>query len=183
MRRGFTLAETVIVISMVALLLTVIGSLFWRFSNTMRHSGRKETALTGALDAIDRVGADLASAVNITNPGAAFSSSVNLTRMYPYDDTRYPTPLALPTAAWAPHPVALQETVAYAFLANGELNRSVTFNSTTTTSLAARGLSFFQCRVQPGNRFATIQVTVMRNAVAQVVTRDIQLHLPPAVVP
>ena len=187
---GFTLLETVVVLGLVSVLIAVMGTLFQSFMSATRSSTYKQTALQGCVDALNLVGKDLSSAVEITQPTVAAGSAVQLKRVYPFGAARFPKPLP-PVAplTWTQHPNSSVQDISYTYFPlTQELIRSVTFNSSTTSATAATGICQFQCQLftVSGNPnaypFAQITVTTMphNDGIVQVTKRMVALHLPPA---
>ena len=180
-KRGFSLAETLIVMTLVSIFLVVLAALFSSFNTARRASSDKESNLAAAFDTFETVGNDLSSAIRIISPTTAWSSLVRLDRLTPYDQTRFTAPLLSPTAPWHIHSATTQEHITYNFSAP-KLTRIKVLNGITTTSVVAVNLNFFQCRlVATGGTIsdANLQLTVLRNGVAQVINHSVSIHLPP----
>jgi hypothetical protein len=169
-------------------MLASLAAIFSRFTSALHWINARDVAIQGCLDTFDAVEPDLAAAITISSPSGAGvnATTVQLSRLNPFDTTRFPAVLADRNSFWPPDPYNAREDVTYTF-AGGQLTRTVTVNNSTTTTVAANNLNFFQCTLDSVNgvvAFAQLQVVITpSNGVTTSVEREVALHLPPAVVP
>ena len=192
LRGAFTLFETIVSLALVSLLLVCLAAVFTRFCTALHRVNDRDRAIQAAMDVFEQINGDLASAIEITSPVCPDGSSgtVQLTRLYPYDKTRFPPILALPTDLWDPDPYPVREYDTYVFTADNLLTRTVRLGTdlgTEVHTVAAYNLCYFQCtliQVQDRASFAKVQVSVVpANGVVTGINQYVRLHLPFTVVP
>jgi hypothetical protein len=89
-RRGFSLAETILVMFLFALVLYVAGQTSAQYYLVLRDSGRKDISLEAARMGLDRVACDLRQAIGVSGAtrGGGPVPVVRLTQIDPLDPLR-----------------------------------------------------------------------------------------------
>lgn len=180
MRRGTTLAETLVTLLMLSLILTVAADLMRRARNVSGFYQQKSDLQRGAW-ALQRLGLEVLSATQVVQPALdAQADHLEWVRIKPGVAGRLPTtlgsdpqPLPAPSPVWQPDRAIWTDTMSVYRLDNGDLIR---WGSTSEVLLCER-LKDFRCRSQ--GHFLELSARVqVRGADQQV--RVTQL-LPPGV--
>lgn len=180
MRRGTTLAETLVTLFLLSLILTVAADLMRRARNVSGFYQQKSDLQRGA-SALQRLGLEVLSATRVLQPALdGQGDHLEWVRVKPGVAGRLPTslgsdpqPVPAPSPVWQPDQATWTDTMNVYRTDNGDLIR---WGSTTEVLLCER-LVNFQCRSQGHFLELTARVRV-RGSEQQV--RVTQL-LPPGV--
>ncbi len=111
--RGLSLLETVIVLSIVAVMLGVVAGVSSEYARVVRFSSKRDRTLTGTQAGLERVRGELAGAIAVHLYGTTPTYELAFTRIDPTLTGRLPaTPSPTPTA-WDPRDPAYVQEVWY----------------------------------------------------------------------
>ena len=151
MRRGVTLAETLVTLFLLGLVLSVTGDLMSRGRSLSRFYQQKSDLQRGSW-ALQRLSVQLLGATKMLAPlQDASSDRLQWLRVRPDSGTRLPTtlgsmpaPVPAPNPVWDPSAAVWNEQVSVYRLVSGDL---VWFGASSEVLLCSR-LSQFECRSQ-----------------------------------
>ncbi|MBI3925649.1 MAG: hypothetical protein HY319_08925 [Armatimonadetes bacterium] len=164
-RRAFSLAEAVIASFLIFLILGVAATLVQGYSRVMRDSSGKERTHLAAQLALERVRAEVASAIEVLDPTAGSNTELKFDKLDPRA-ARLPDPLPDPLPAdWEPWEPADRITVRY-FIDGGNLMREASGPGGAVVETITRGIEGFLVTVEPpGSLDITVTVREDRRVV------------------
>lgn len=179
MRKAFSLPETMIIMALLGLILSIYAGMVQRYSAISRLVARKDSTMQAALVGLERMRSEVSQAVQVLEPLSGVAPELRFTRVNPTTTARLPEDVEdpVPTTTWRPHRTADLITVRY-FNLGERLERE----ASSTVQGVARDVDGFSAELlADGNLRLTL--TVKEENRVRTLCTELQLNTPAAVVP
>ena len=121
---GFTIIESLVSLGLIALVLSILGSLFMSYAALNRNSGDREKTILGCQVTAESVRRDASSSLRVQIPS---SSELHLEQIDPLVSSRLPDPVPATPGSFRPHEVSHRLKIDYR-LEGDQVMRKLTYS-------------------------------------------------------